>query len=130
MQSFSSWYSENLNRNDWIRLPSDVSTTMWESANPKPSITTGFLWGHGTDSRLSMRSVSVAGLYSPPGDILVGGSGELGSTQRAPRLLLASVAACWAKELAHRNAVHTSRAVFISSRNSSIPTPLSPSIPS
>src|SRR5579864_2562125 len=126
MQSFSSWYSENLNRNDWIRLPSDVRTTMWESSKPKPSITTGFLWGHRIDSRLSTRTVSVAGLYSPPGESLVGDSGEFGRTQTAPPLIFASVETWCAKQLADSNAVQTSRAVFISSLSFSILIPLSP----
>src|SRR5579864_138289 len=114
MQSFSSWYSENLNRNDWIRLPSDVRTTMWESSKLKPSITNGFLWGHRIDSRLSTRTISVAGLYSPPGEILIGGSGELGRTQTEPLLIFASVETCWAKQLPDSNAMQSSRTVFIS----------------
>jgi hypothetical protein len=34
--------------------------------------------------------MSVSGLYSPPGDIRVGGSGEFGRTQMLPVLLLSA----------------------------------------
>jgi hypothetical protein len=42
------------------------------------------LCGHRIGSRLSTLTVSVVGLYAPPGEILVGGSDEFGKTQMVP----------------------------------------------
>jgi hypothetical protein len=42
------------------------------------------LWGQEIGGSLSTLTVSVAGLYSPPGEMRVGGSGELGKTQTVP----------------------------------------------
>src|SRR6266853_2837510 len=103
MHNFASSSSENLNRNDWIRFPSDVSTTRWFVCKSKPSISTGALLGQRIGSCLSIRNVSVFGLYSPPGEILVGGSAELGRTQMLPFSLFDSAGFVSATELLGRD---------------------------
>jgi hypothetical protein len=50
--------------------------------------------------------VIVFGLYSPPGEILVGGSGELGRTQMLPFSLFDSVGFVCAAELFERDKPH------------------------
>jgi hypothetical protein len=69
----------------------------------QPSVSTGSLWGQRIGSCLSIRSVSVFGLYSPPGEILVGGSAELGRTQMLPFSLFDSAGFVCATELLGRD---------------------------
>jgi hypothetical protein len=56
-----------------------------------------------------MRSVRVSGLYIPPGEILVGGSGELGRTQILPLFSFGSVEVACALELPVTMPANTSK---------------------
>jgi len=56
----------------------------WRPLSDRLSILTDCWCGQRSGSRLSILKVSVAGLYSPPGEILVGRSGGFGETQITP----------------------------------------------
>ena len=67
-----------------IRFPSDVSVTRWRLSGSRSGICRPSRWGQRTNGPLSILTESVAGLYSPSGEILVGFSGEFGATQTVP----------------------------------------------
>ncbi len=106
----------NLKRADMICRPSDVSAMRWLPCKSRLSIIVGVLCGQRIASRLSIRTVSVSGLYMPPGEIWVGGLGELGRTQTLPFPLALSVGGvCETAALAKINVTEASRTAKVES---------------